>query len=98
MHILDNLEVDIPRPSHATYLDDSNIGNKKGLRETREETFYAIKRLTHAGLPLNIWKCRMLVYSSHLLGLLLWDSNVTLGVKAMQRFMGMELPRNLRDI
>lgn len=59
---------------------------------------YAIHRLTHAGLPLNIWKCHMLVHSAHLLGLLLWDSNITLGAKAMQKFMGMELPRNLKDL
>lgn len=48
---------DVPRPQHSTYLDDCGIGREEGLKETWEDTVHALHRLTHNGLPLNIWKC-----------------------------------------
>lgn len=63
-----------PRPSHSTYLDDVMVGNRQGREATWEDTNHALHRLTHGGLPINIWKCDFLAKSITALGILLWDS------------------------
>ena len=55
--ILDRKWNNVPRPQHATYLDDCGIGRPEGIEATWKDTIHVIHRLTHNGLPLNIWKC-----------------------------------------
>ena len=74
------------------------MGDPAGLKATWDDTHNALKRLTFGGLPINIWKCDLLTTQTHVLNILLWDSNITLGFKAMQKFFGANLPTNLREL
>ena len=74
------------------------VGNRGGRDATWQDTKYALERLTHGGLPINIWKCDFLAKSVTALGILLWDSQITLGLKAMQKFLGSTIPYDLTSL
>lgn len=59
---------------------------------------HAIHRLTHNGMPLNIWKCHFLDHHVCMLGMILWNDKFTLGPKAMAKFFGATLPKSLREL
>lgn len=58
------------RPDHATYLDDCTVGGST-VQEAWENTLVAMKKLTDAGLPLNIKKCQLLRREVVMLGVFL---------------------------
>ena len=94
--ILDNGDL-TPPPNHSTYLDDCGVGGTT-LAGTWGDTLSALKRLTWAGLPINIWKCEFLVPKLTILGRELTGDGYSLGPKAIKRVFGTELPTTLKEV
>lgn len=70
-----------PTPRHATYLDDVHLGGNRigsvstgGVGEPGcwPDTLLALKRLTDAGFPISIKKCRFLIKELDVLGMVLF--------------------------
>lgn len=80
--VLDRPSSSVKRPMHSTYMDDCGIGGQ-GVDPTWSDTMAAMKRVARAGLPINIWKCELLVARLKMLGMMLAANRYHLGNKAM---------------
>lgn len=68
------------------------------MEENWHHTLCALRRLTYAGLPVNIGKCEFLVPRLKMLGVFLWNDHYSLGNKSIQRLYGSILPSSLKEL
>ena len=96
---LDGPVLDIPRPQHATYIDDVTV-HGKGWAAVMRDSIRAVARLGAKGLPLGADKCFFLGDEVTILGYEVQApaGEYRVGAKALGLLLGAQLPRTVREL
>ena len=91
---LDGHVLGVPRPRHATYIDNVTVPGR-GWVDTFRDSMYAMARLAAKGLPLAADKCHFIDDTQLVLGLEVLGATgeYRVGNKALKVLLGGGLPR-----
>jgi hypothetical protein len=84
-------------PSFTVFVDDVGTGGST-IEEAWGNTMKCLRRLSNAGFPISITKCKFLQLKLDYLGMVLADTHYGIGPKSLRNMLVGKLPTSIREV